>query len=166
MNVCRCDQSAEAVAAVDNRSRFACTVAADASGAARIRNGFADWLHRHFSLSAERRSGVVLAIYEALANAAEFGYLDAPGHGTIAFAASYDDDLDTLAVTVTDRGRWRPAGTATVPPHHALRGRGIPLMRALADETRIDPSEHGTQACLTWTNLRRRPRERHPASCA
>jgi serine/threonine-protein kinase RsbW len=112
----------------------------------------------HFSLSVERRSGGVLAIYEALANAAEFGYLDAPGHGTIAFTASYDDDIDTLAVTVTDRGRWRATGTATVPPHHAPRGRGIPLMRALADETRIDPSEHGTQTCLTWTNLLSSPK--------
>jgi anti-sigma regulatory factor (Ser/Thr protein kinase) len=121
-------------------------VAADASGAARIRNGFADWLHRHFSLSAERCSGVLLAVYEALANAAEFAYLDAPGHGTIAFAASYDDDVDTLAVTVTDRGRWRPAGTATVPPHHALRGRGIPLMRALADKTRVNTTDRGTQS--------------------
>jgi serine/threonine-protein kinase RsbW len=154
MNACRRGQSAEAVGAVDNRSRFACTTAADASGAARIRNGFAGWLHRHFSLSDERRSDVVLAIYEALANAAEFGYLDTPGHGTIAFTASYEDDIDTLAVTVTDRGRWRP----TAPAHHALRGRGIPLMRALADETRISTSERGTQACLTWTNLLSAPK--------
>jgi serine/threonine-protein kinase RsbW len=153
MNAGRRGESAEAVGAADNRSRFACATAADASGAARIRNGFAGWLHRHFSLSDERRSGVVLAIYEALANAAEFGYLDTPGHGTIAFTASYDDDIDTLAVTVTDRGRWRPTGTATVPAHRALRGRGIPLMRALADEIRINTSERGTQACLTWTHL-------------
>jgi serine/threonine-protein kinase RsbW len=146
-------ESAEAVGAVDNRSRFDCTTAADASGAARIRNGFAAWLHRHFSLSDERRSDVVLAIYEALANAAEFAYLDIPGRGTIAFTASYDEDIDALAVTVTDRGRWRPTGTSTAPAHHALRGRGIPLMRALAGEIRIDTSERGTQACLMWTNL-------------
>jgi Histidine kinase-like ATPase domain len=86
-------------------------------------------------------------------NAAEFAYLDIPGRGTIAFTASYDEDIDALAVTVTDRGRWRPTGTSTAPAHHALRGRGIPLMRALAGEIRIDTSERGTQACLMWTNL-------------
>lgn len=153
MSAGRCRQSAEALAAVDNRSQFACTIAADGSGAARIRRGFAGWLQRHFSLGDERLSDVVLAVYEALANAAEFGYLDTPGHGTIAVTASYDDDVDTLVVTVTDRGRWRPTGTATPPAQHALRGRGISLMRALADETRIDTSERGTHACLTWTNL-------------
>jgi serine/threonine-protein kinase RsbW len=71
---------------VDNPSRFTSTTGADASGTGRIRNGFAGWLRRHFSLSGERFSDVVLGIYEALANAAEFGYLDTPGHGTITLA--------------------------------------------------------------------------------
>lgn len=115
--------------------------------------GFAGWLRRYFWLDDERLSDLVLAVNEALANAAEFGYLNTPGHGTIAFTACYDDDVDTLAVTVTDRGRWRPTVTAAAPVQCALRGRGIPLMRVLADETRIDTSERGTQVSLTWTKL-------------
>jgi serine/threonine-protein kinase RsbW len=110
-------------------------------------------LHRHFPLSEDRLSDLVLAVYEASANAAEFGDLDTPGHGTIAFSACYDDALDTLAVTVTDRGRWRPPAAAMVPAQHARRGRGIPLMRVLTDETRIDTSKRGTQVDLRWTHL-------------
>ena len=54
--------------------------------------------------------------------------------------------------------------TATAPVQYALRGRGIPLMRALADQTRIDTSERGTQVRLTWANLLARQRQRRPGS--
>ena len=96
---------------------------------------------------------MILAVYEALANAAEFGYLDAPGQGTIVCTASYDDGIDILVVKVSDRGRWGRSLTATTSVHDALRGRGIPLMRVLADEMQIDTSERGTQVSLTWANL-------------
>jgi serine/threonine-protein kinase RsbW len=151
MNVCR--QPAERLACKGNRSELVCSTAADASGAARIRIEFASWLQQHFPLGDERRCDVVLAVYEALANAAEFGYLDAPGRGTIECTASYEDDIDILVVKVSDRGRWRPSMPATASVHDALRGRGIPLMRALADEIRIDTSERGTKVSLTWAKL-------------
>ena len=98
---------------------------------------------------------MVLAVNEALANTAEFAYVGMPGAGMVAVAAVYDDDTDTLAVTVTDAGRWRraEAASSTVPVQHSPRGRGLRLMRALADETQIDTSERGTQVSLTWTNL-------------
>lgn len=145
--------SPEAPAAVQNRSRFACTTDADASGAARTRIRFTGWLRRQFPLDDEQLSDLILAVNEALANAAEFGYLHTPGLGTIACTACYDENVDTLVVTVADRGRWRPTAVATAPVQYALRGRGIPLMRALADQMRIDTSERGTQVCLTWVNL-------------
>lgn len=150
-----CGQPGEAFAAMDNRSQFVRTAAADASGAARTRSAFASWLQRHFSLREEQLSDLVLAVNEALANAAEFGYVDTAGDGIIEFTASYDQDIDTLAATITDEGRWRSGAgeTPTTPTPHALRGRGIALMRALADETRIDTSEGRTQVSLTWTNL-------------
>jgi anti-sigma regulatory factor (Ser/Thr protein kinase) len=151
MNVCR--QPVEGLACKDNRSELVCTTVADASGAARIRIEFASWLQQHFPLDDERRCDVILAVYEALANAAEFGYLEAPGQGTIECTASYDDDIDILDVEVSDRGRWRPSMRASASVHDALRGRGIPLMRVLADDVRIDTSERGTQVSLTWARL-------------
>jgi serine/threonine-protein kinase RsbW len=153
MNSRRPPPFAEPLTAGNDRARFACTTAADASGAARIRIWFSSWLQKHFALGEERIGDLVLAVYEALANAAEYGYLDMPGHGTIALTASYDEDVDTLKVRVTDRGRWRPTTTTTVPSPHARRGRGMTLMQALTDETRIDTSERGTHVHLRWTPL-------------
>jgi anti-sigma regulatory factor (Ser/Thr protein kinase) len=90
-----------------------------------------------------------------MANAAEFAYVDAAQHGTMDVRAAYDSDSDTLAVTVNDRGRWRQnvAESARVDARYLARGRGIPLMRALADEAAIDRTPHGTHVTLTWTHL-------------
>lgn len=124
-------------------------VAADALSANRIRVEFRNWLDRHFALGAERFSDLVLAVSEALANAAEFAYPDAPDNGTMDVSATYDAASDTLAVTVNDHGRWRPhAG-----PRDLTRGRGIPLMRALADEANIHGTKQGTKVTLTWNRL-------------
>ncbi len=126
-------------------------VAADARTAARTRAEFGAWLERHFTLGAERFNDLLLAVNEAIANAAEFAYIDAAQRGTVDVSASYDGNSDTLAVSVDDRGRWRQA--VPVPQHR--RGRGIPLMRALADEVLIDRTPHGTHVTLTWTELTR-----------
>jgi serine/threonine-protein kinase RsbW len=124
-------------------------VAADALSASRIRVEFRNWLDRHFTLTSERFSDLVLAVSEALANAAEYAYTDIPDHGTMDVSADYDADADILAVTVNDRGRWRQHAIATGP----TRGRGIPLMRALADDARIHSTSSGTQVTLTWNRL-------------
>ncbi len=129
-------------------------VAADASSAARTRAEFGVWLKRHFTLGAERTSELLLAVNEAVANAAEFAYVGTSRRGTIDVSAAYDVDSDTLAVTVNDRGRWRHvSGPPTA--ERLYRGRGIALMRALADEARIDSTPHGTHVTLTWTHLTR-----------
>ncbi len=67
--------------------------------------------------------------------------------------AAYDADSDTLAVTVDDRGRWRQK----VPAQRSaqMRGRGIPLMEALADEAAIARTPQGTRVTLVWTGLTR-----------
>ena len=117
---------------------------------------FKFWLLWHFSTSEQRHGGVLLAVNEALASAVEFGYRHWVDRGIIASAAAYDDDTHTLNVTVTDGGRWRLG--AAIPPttvgHCPRRGRGLPLMRALADELRIVTSERGTEVSLVWTELR------------
>ncbi|MCV7090167.1 ATP-binding protein [Mycobacterium interjectum] len=144
---------------IDDRTRFVRRrVAADARSAARIRAEFKKWLERHFRLGAERSNDLLLAVNEALANAAEFAYVDAPRHGTMDLSAAYDDVADTLAVTVNDRGRWRRKlpEPAAVPRRPQVRGRGIPLMRALADRVTIDRTPRGTHVTLVWTDLSRR----------
>jgi serine/threonine-protein kinase RsbW len=144
----------------DDRSRFVRTrIAADARSAAWTRSEFGSWLVRHFTLGNERYNDLVLAVNEAIANAAEFAYDDAAQSGTMDVSADYDVDSDTLAVTVNDRGRWRQnAPVATMAGgRYEVRGRGIPLMRALADEAIIDGTPDGTNVRLTWTHLHSPP---------
>ena len=90
---------------------------------------------------------------EAIANAAEFAYVDAPQRGTMDVSAAYDVDSDTLAVRVNDRGRWRHNISESATAERPFRGRGIPLMRALADYATIDRTPQGTHVTLTWTRL-------------
>ncbi|OBB78186.1 anti-sigma regulatory factor [Mycobacterium colombiense] len=140
------------VSNIDDRSRFVRTrVAADARSAARTRAEFGVWLGRHFSLDDDRFNDLLLAVNEAIANAAEFAYDDAAGRGTVDVRAAYDGDSDTLAVIVDDRGRWRPK--KPVQYRQQVRGRGIPLMEALADDVAIDRTAQGTRVTLTWSGL-------------
>src|SRR3954471_18800463 len=105
-------------------------VTADPQSAAAIRREFSDWLGEHFTLDATKASDVVLAVNEALANAAEYAYVNRPQPGTMHVRALYDDSAATLSVTVADEGAWRRADHANTGTR---RGRGIPLMHALAD---------------------------------
>jgi anti-sigma regulatory factor (Ser/Thr protein kinase) len=149
----RADQP-QNVSDIDDRSRFVRTrVAPDARSAARTRGEFGVWLERFFSLDDDRFSDLLLAVNEAIANAAEFAYVDAAERGTVAVRAAYDGDSDILAVTVDDRGRWRQKK----PVHYQqqMRGRGIPLMEALADDVAIDRTPRGTRVTLTWSGLTR-----------
>jgi serine/threonine-protein kinase RsbW len=137
---------------IDDKTRFVRKhVAADAPGAAQARAELRRWLDHHFTIGADRVSDLLLAVNEAIANAAEFAYREAPQPGTIDVCATYDVDSDTLAVTVNDRGTWRPS--VSEPHLYGFRGRGIPLMQALADEATIDPRPDGTHVTLTWTHL-------------
>ncbi|MCW2650436.1 MAG: serine/threonine-protein kinase RsbW [Mycobacterium sp.] len=133
---------------VANAERFRrIGVVADAGSAAYTREEFATWLQQFFDLDPIRASDVVLAVNEALANAAEFAYLLADYQGTMDVQARYDADEARLMVTISDSGVWRiPAPS----PEIRIRGRGIPLMRALSDRARIETSSTGTQVCLEW----------------
>jgi anti-sigma regulatory factor (Ser/Thr protein kinase) len=138
-------------------------VGAHAVGAAQTRVAFGLWLQRHFALSAERLSDVVLAVNEALANAAEFAHTDCADPDTMDLLAHYDSHADTLTVAVVDHGRWRePAPDQPEPGPLCPRGRGIPLMRALADEATIEPVATGTQVRLVWGALSRTGAQEHP----
>jgi anti-sigma regulatory factor (Ser/Thr protein kinase) len=130
-------------------------LAADASAAGLARTEFDLWLRRHFRLSATGRADLTLAVNEALANAAEHAYQGRSERGTVDVDAQYDPAADTLTVTVEDHGQWQP--TAQDSSFDAgrcnPRGRGIPLMRTLADHTAIDSDSCGTRVCLTWRHV-------------
>jgi serine/threonine-protein kinase RsbW len=125
-------------------------VVAEAQNAARVRREFSDWLHRYFTLDATKASDVVLAVNEAMANAAEFAYAGVERPGTMQVEADYDADAARLTVTVADEGVWRTADAVT---KEGRRGRGLPLMHALADRATVDSSRGGTTVCLEWSNV-------------
>jgi serine/threonine-protein kinase RsbW len=123
---------------------------ADPQSAAQIRREFSDWLRRHFMLDATKACDMVLAVNEAMANVAEFAYVMVEQPGAMHVLARYDGTAATLTVTVTDEGAWRTVDPATTDRR---RGRGIPLMQALADHAAVGSSAAGTRVCLEWNRV-------------
>ncbi len=135
----------------DSRTRFAQTsVLADAACAAQLRQEFSVWLKRYFALDPTKVSDVVLAVNEALANAAEFAYSTVKQPGAMHLLADYDTLAAILTVTVTDEGAWL---IAQGEKKKISRGRGIPLMQALSDRATIDSTPAGTRVRLEWNQI-------------
>lgn len=131
--------------------KFECIgVAADAHSASAVREEFAGWLERSFDLDAIRSNDLVLAVNEALANAAEFAYVRAAGTGTMDLRARYERDSARLVVTIGDEGEWRVSEPG---PASRFRGRGIPLMRALSDSFTLETSTGGTRVHMQWDEV-------------
>jgi serine/threonine-protein kinase RsbW len=121
---------------------------ADAVVVTDTRKQFGTWLRTHFVLDDERFNDVLLAVNEALANAADHAYPSDSCRGTVDMAAVQQLGI-ALTITIVDHGTWRnPSRQRT-----ERRGRGIPLMRALADRLSIDPSTHGTKVTMVWQNV-------------
>jgi serine/threonine-protein kinase RsbW len=125
-------------------------IAADAHGAALTRAHFGQWLAQHLPLDESRLGDLLLATYEALANAAEHAYLQSSVHDTMDLHAHYESDPNRFVVTVSDQGQWPQPLEASAEAASSIRGRGIPLMRALADEATIRTNEGGSQIRLSW----------------
>jgi serine/threonine-protein kinase RsbW len=133
-------------------SRFSRTgIVADASSAMQTRAQFGSWIAQHLPLDESELGDVLLATYEALANAAEHAYQDTSGPGTMNLLAHYDTGAGRFVVTVSDAGTWRePAHEAAPAGPTALRGRGIPLMQALAEDATVRGTTDGTHVRLSW----------------
>lgn len=86
---------------------------------------------------------LVLSTYEALANAAEHAYPS--GHGPVDLVAARTTEGRVL-VTVSDRGRWRPP-----PADPGFRGRGLLMIKALADRMEVRQGAQGTTVHMEWT---------------
>ncbi|MFC4949151.1 ATP-binding protein [Pseudonocardia sp. GCM10023141] len=93
-------------------------------------------------LSSDVVADVVLAGYEAMANAVEHAYQGEGRHVELCATCTGDG---FATVSVRDRGRWRPP-----PADPELRGRGLILIRELADEVEIDQGAAGTSVLMRW----------------
>lgn len=87
---------------------------------------------------------MVLATYEALTNAAEHAY-GASGAWLVDLVAARTPEA-RVVVSVRDQGRWRPP-----PSDPGFRGRGMAMMRSLADEMDIRSGEDGTTVLMWWS---------------
>jgi serine/threonine-protein kinase RsbW len=129
-------------------AQFVRVVAAEARTVSTVRNEFGRWIRAQLALDEERVSDIVLAVNEALANAAEFAYRTFPDAGTVSIEAQHSGATGSLVVVVSDHGVWYDED----PVRSRTRGRGIPLMRALSDGATIERKPDGTRVRLRFDN--------------
>ena len=113
---------------------FGHTMVAEAPRLVHMRRAFRQWLvGQRLAVDVD---AVIIATSEAAANAVEHAYRGIePGRIVI---EAVIDRYDCLSVMVLDEGRW---GTQL---HDAVRGRGLSVLRAIADEVDVRPSDRGT----------------------
>jgi anti-anti-sigma factor len=112
-----------------------------------VRRRLGAWLDE-LGMGEQDRVGVMVAVGEAAANAAEHAYRGTEP-GPMRVSAAVDPD-GVLTVTVRDEGRWRPPDRDP-----GSRGRGLLIMRQLVDGV-ILQEEQGTTVTLRL-RLRRAP---------
>ncbi|MET9002684.1 SpoIIE family protein phosphatase [Amycolatopsis sp. NPDC004169] len=115
---------------------------AHADHLASTRHWLRAWL-ANAELDADLAQDVLVAAGEACANAVEHAYGE-DGGATAHLAARLTGGH--LVVTVTDQGRWKQPP----PDNHVLRGRGVPMMEALADAVAFRHDSAGTTVTLEW----------------
>ncbi|MFC5949822.1 ATP-binding protein [Pseudonocardia lutea] len=97
-------------------------------------------------LDEETVEDLLLAVYEAMVNAAEHAYSD--GERPVDLGAVCTADGCVLVV-VRDVGRWRP-----IPEDPGHRGRGLAMITNLSDHAEIDRGPGGTTVSLWWRLVR------------
>ena len=133
-----------------NGSAFERHVGADLGTLSATRHALGRWLSSQGADHATRMD-VVLAVSEALANAAEHGLRGDPTEA-VRLRAVVDrraDGRDDVVVTVHDPGRWR------TPDPLSDRGRGLRIIEALVDDMLVR-HEQGTTVVLR-SGLRKGP---------
>lgn len=116
---------------------------ADADRASGLRRDIKAWL-TELGVDADRAYDVVLATYEAIANSVEHAYRSRPQAGTLDIRLLCSPPNGRIEITVTDRGDW---ASHIADPN---RGRGVPLMRALADSAAVTSDNDGTTVHMIW----------------
>jgi anti-sigma regulatory factor (Ser/Thr protein kinase) len=108
---------------------------AEAVQLATVRHALQEWL-TDSGMAAAAAYDVLLAVGEACTNAVEHGHRG--DGGVVRLRASISGD--ELRVTIADSGRWKPPD----PQADSMRGRGMPLIRALIPEVDVITSDTGT----------------------
>ncbi|HEY2063924.1 MAG TPA: ATP-binding protein [Amycolatopsis sp.] len=122
-------------------------VAAAAEPLIELRRALAHWVSG-LGLGVELQEDVVMASYEAMANTAEHAYRGLPDSVLDVLATIQDGEI---TVVVTDYGTWKvPEDT------HGLRGRGLVLIRSLADTSEYTQRPDGTTVTMHWNTARDR----------
>lgn len=122
--------------------RFAVRLPAEARALAGMRRDLWEWLSEH-PLDHVTPEDVILAVHEAAANATEHAYQGRPAPADdVVVTCEWEDGL--LSCAVVDRGGWR------APSAPGDRGRGLALIRSLADEVEVRSSPTGTTVVMSW----------------
>jgi serine/threonine-protein kinase RsbW len=115
---------------------------ADASAVRVLRRRMRDWT-AEAQLDDELADAVVLIVDEAVTNAVEHACPDRDCH--IELVAGPRACGGGFAVLVTDDGVWKE------PTGPGYRGRGVLLIRQLAERSSIESSDDGTAVRLCWS---------------
>jgi anti-sigma regulatory factor (Ser/Thr protein kinase) len=113
-----------------------------------VRRRVSNWLTA-LGMGEQDRVGVLVAVGEACANAAEHAYRGTAG-GPMSVGARVDVD-GVLTVRIRDHGTWRRPSRDP-----GDRGRGLLIMRQLVDRVVLEEGEQGTTVTLSL-RLRRAP---------
>lgn len=115
------------------------TTSATVHNATALRRTFRRWVKA--LVGDDDADDLTLAVYEALANAAEHAFAAQHEPGSMRLHATAADRQ--ITVTITDNGTWRPPALPT-----GRRGRGLLLMDRLTTEAHIEPDLQGTTVRL------------------
>ena len=139
-------------AAARNAEAWSHSGHANGRAVVRFRELLRAWLNDTVDIGAERVCDIVLATDEALANVVDHAYRDCSGAGVVTLDVSYTATDARIEIRVRDQGHWRvPEPT----PISAIRGRGLILMRSLANVCTVNGSADGTTVSLTFHGCRR-----------
>jgi serine/threonine-protein kinase RsbW len=98
---------------------------------------------RSVGFPAESAQDLVLAVDEAASNAVEHAYPTSAGSFTMLAACSRS--APTASVVLSDTGCWR-----AIPADPGMRGRGLTMMRSLAEVFHLVPTQYGSTVVLGW----------------
>ncbi|NKQ57948.1 SpoIIE family protein phosphatase [Amycolatopsis sp. K13G38] len=120
---------------------FVASLPAEVTELPSLRGRLSAWLPT-VEPSEQKRYDIVASVGEAVGNAIEHG--SGPGRETV-FVEVFAD-ADTISATVSDTGRW-PADSASGARR---RGRGLTIMKGLAEHVDIAPTPRGTHVTLRF----------------
>ncbi|MBA8827555.1 anti-sigma regulatory factor (Ser/Thr protein kinase) [Saccharopolyspora lacisalsi] len=118
-------------------------VPAEAERLPELRHALVEWA-RHAGTTDEQVEMLTLACYEALANVAAHAYPE--GTGVLDLHAIRRRDPARIEVMVRDYGRWQQPRSSNAGPG----GRGLVLLRSLADHAEVTSDDSGTTVSMTW----------------